>query len=139
MQGGENAVWQAFRRANAPLLVSLYFNVACGSVPGWSPDQPEGEQRDRAAIWSKKVDVIAETTAEPWLIEVKLAARASSVGQILQYVPLVAARRQAWATCRPILIAGSFDPDALALCGTLGVECYAPPFSQLKPRPSPGS
>ena len=134
MQTAENAVWQMFRQANASALRCLYFNVACGTVPGWSPDQSDQEQRDRAAVWSKKVDVMAETDAEVWLIEVKLAARASSVGQVLQYVPLVAVRKAAWATARPLLIAGSFDPDALSLCGTLGVECYAPPFSPLKPR-----
>jgi hypothetical protein len=133
MQGPENAVWQAFRIANERTLRRVYFNVHCGTVPGLTGAESEQDNRTRTALWAKRVDVVAETATEAWLIEVKLAVRPSSVGQTLTYRPLLAARKPSWANPRVMLIAASFDPDALALCDSLGVECYGAPFQLLTP------
>lgn len=134
MQAAENAVWQLFRIANLGALKSLYFNVHCGDVPGLTDQTPPAENRLRSAVWSKRCDVIAEAYNEVWLIEVKTQVRPSAVGQILTYVPLLKTRNPAWDNPRPLLIAGTFDPDALALCGRLGFECIGPPFTRLAPR-----
>ncbi len=130
----ENEVWQAFRLANVHQFRALYFNVHVGTVPGLTDAMDELENRTRSALWAKRIDVIAETTAEVWLIECKVDVRPSAVGQTLTYVPLVGARNPAWAGARPLLVAARFDPDARALCGTLGLECIAPPFAPLAPR-----
>lgn len=135
MQPQENTVWQAFRLANLAQLRALYFNVHCGTVPGLTDETPDDENRLRSTLWSKRVDVVAETIADVWLIEVKAAARPSAVGQTLTYVPILGQRRAEWRNARPLIVAAQFDPDALTLCGTLGVECIAPPFAPLGPRP----
>lgn len=133
MANPENAVWQAFREANAPAMRALYFNVHCGTVPGLTASTPDDENRIRSALWSKRVDVVVETAAEVWLIECKTNVRPSSVGQTLTYKPLIGARKANWNAPRLILIGATFDPDALALCGTLGLECYQQPFRLLAP------
>jgi hypothetical protein len=134
MHGPENAVWQRFREANERTIRALYFNVHCGTVPGLTSATPADENRLRSALWSKRADVVIETASEVWCVEVKTAARPSSVGQTLTYAPLLAARKASWASPRMMLIANTFDPDALGLCGTLGLECYAPPFALIAPR-----
>lgn len=134
MQAPEDVVWQLFRAANERTFRRLYFNVHCGTVPGLTATETAQDNRTRTALWAKRVDVVAETASEVWLIEVKEAVRPSAVGQTLTYVPLLGARRASWANPRPMLIAASFDPDALALCGTMGLECYAPPFSLIVPK-----
>lgn len=139
MANSENAVWQAFRSINEPALHALYFNVHCGTVPGLTTSTPEEENRIRSALWSKRVDVVAETATEVWLIEVKANARPSSVGQTLTYRGLIGARKVNWNAPRLMLVAGTFDPDALALCGELGLECFAPPFRLLAPAPRSSS
>lgn len=133
----ENEVWQAFRRANQHQLRALYFNVHCGTVPGLTATTDEIENRTRSALWSKRVDVVAETDDEVWMIECKVDVRPSAVGQTLTYVPLITARNPAWSSVRPIIIGARFDPDARALCGTMGLECIAPPFAPLAKRPTP--
>lgn len=135
MHSPENVVWQAFRTANLAAIRGLWFNVHCGTVPGLAEGMSDGENRARTAMWAKRVDVVAETATDVWLIEVKTDVRPSAVGQTLTYLPLLASRNPAWASPRPILIAARFDADALALCGTLGLECYAAPFAPLAPRP----
>lgn len=137
MQAPEDVVWQLFRRANERLIRTLYFNVHCGTVPGLTDAESADDNRARTAMWAKRVDVVAETSSEVWLIEVKAAVRPSAVGQTLTYKPLLAARKPTWANPRVMLIGAQFDPDALALCGTLGLECYAPPFALLVPRANP--
>lgn len=137
LQGQENAVWQAFRTANVRTIRRLFFNVHVGTVPGLTQTMSADEIRHRTALWAKRADVIAETATETWLIEVKTHVRPSAVGQTLTYVPLLKDRNPFWHDPRPILIAATFDPDALALCGTLGLECYAPPFPLLTPRELP--
>ena len=136
MHAPENAVWQVFRAVNAALFTALYFNVHCGTVPGLTPQTSEAENRARTAMWAKRADVVAETRNGVWVIECKAAIRASSVGQALSYGPLIAARRPQWKSPRVMLIGAQIDPDALSLCGTLGLECYTPPFVQLAPRAS---
>jgi hypothetical protein len=136
MQPIENEVWQRFRLANLAQLRALYFNVHCGTVPGLQDDTTDAENRLRSTLWSKRVDVVAETIDEVWLIEVKAAARPSAVGQTLTYIPILGQRRASWRGARPLIVAAQFDPDALNLCGLLGVECIGPPFVPLGPRPA---
>lgn len=136
MEAQENEVWQRFRVANVAQLVRLFFNVRCGTVPGLTDSTPDDENRLRSALWSKRVDVVAETIDDVWCIEIKGAARPSAVGQLLTYIPILGQRRAEWRNARPLLVAAQFDPDALNLCGTLGVECIGPPFANLGPRPA---
>lgn len=134
MQTPENQVWQRFRKANERVMRRLYFNVHCGTVPGLTAGASELENRTRSALWSKRVDVIAETASEVWLIEVKAAVRPSAIGQTLVYVPLIGARKLEWSNPRPMLIGDYFDPDSLALCGTMGLECFGPEFHLIAPK-----
>ncbi len=130
----EAAVWQAFRLANLHRMQTLYFNVRVGTVPGDTEDQPAGDRLLRASLYAKRVDVIAIAPPETWIVEVKVRANPSALGQLHVYVPLVAARFPAWGNLRPVLVAESMDADAAALCDSLGITCQTPPFLPLQPR-----
>lgn len=134
----ENAIWQPFREANLGAITALYFNVHVGTVPGLEDWTTDDENRARTALWSKRIDIVAEAYREVWLIECKTAARPSAVGQLLTYVPLIGEREPSWASPRPILLAGTCDPDAFLLSQTLGFEIVLPPFVRLTPRAAPG-
>jgi len=134
----ENAVWQRFREANQGQIRALYFNVHLGTVPGLDDWTSPAENSARTTLWSKRADVVAETDHEVWLIECKAAARPGAVGQLLVYAPLLAERNPTWTRPRPMLVAGTADPDALALSLTLGFEIILPPFVSLPPRAAAG-
>ncbi len=130
----EAAVWQLFRVANLHRMRAVYFNVHVGTVPGDVATDLPATRRVRAALYSKRVDVIADAPPETWIIEVKVRANPSALGQLHVYVPLVAARFPDWPNARPLVIAQQCDADAAAIAGTLGIECLTPPFAPLVPR-----
>jgi hypothetical protein len=134
MQAAENAAWQDFRRLNAGLWTTLYYNVHVGTVPGDDDTEHPADRMLRASLYAKRVDVIARTSRETWVIEVKAAARASAIGQVLVYPPLVLTRCPEWAPLRPMLVAASCDPDVAATAVTYGVEVFCPPFTLVAPR-----
>jgi len=134
MLQAENAVWQAFRVANQGALTALYFNVHVGTVPGLDATTTAAENSARTTLWSKRIDVVAEAYREVWLIECKTAARPSAIGQLLTYIPLLADRNATWTDPRPLLVAGTVDPDAFQLATTLNFEILTPPFRRLAPR-----
>lgn len=135
MVATENATWQAFRRLNADTWSELYYNVHVGTVPGDDERHDPTERKLRAALYAKRVDVIARTPTETWIIEVKARATANSLGQVLIYPPLVHARFPEWPALRPMLVATSCDADVNDAAPSFGVEVYCPPFARVLPRP----
>ncbi len=129
----EAAVWQLFRLANVHRMRAVYFNVHVGTVPGDDVNDPASTRLLRSSLYAKRVDVIADAPPETWVIEVKVRANPSALGQLHVYVPLVAARFPAWPRLRPILLAHDVDADAGSLCASLGITCATPPFTPLLP------
>jgi len=127
----EAAVWDAFRRTNLAALTTVYYNVHVGTVPGDDPDETPADRIMRASLYAKRVDVIARTPRDTWVIELKTHARSSALGQLLVYVPQVAARFPEFPRLRPMLVSATADPDLDAVCATLRVECYRPPFTPI--------
>jgi len=134
MQRVEDASWQAFRRLNFGLWTVLYYNVHVGAVAGDDAREDAATRILRAYLYAKRVDAIARTPTETWIIEVKASARASAIGQILVYPPLVQTRFPEWAPFRPMIVAAACDPDVEATAATYGVEVYCPPFTLVQPR-----
>ncbi len=134
MQAVENVAWQAFRRLNAGLWTTLYYNVHVGTVPGDVETDSLEDRLLRSHLYAKRVDVIARTPTETWVIEVKASARASAMGQVLVYPPLVQTRFPEWAPLRPMLVAASCDADVQAIAQSFGVEVFCPPFGLVLPR-----
>jgi len=131
MNREEADVWRRFLAANAHQLTGLMYNVHVGTVPGDNPNESDDERRERAALYAKRIDVVALTPTATWLIEVKTPVRPSALGQLLTYIPLLAARFPELPPTRPVLVADSFDPDVSAACKAQKITCAAPPFGPL--------
>ena len=135
MVAAEIPIWRAFKQTNLSQLTAVHYNVHVGTIAGDDPNQPDDERLLRATLAAKRVDVIARLTCETWVIEVKERATPRAIGQLLTYIPLVARRFPDFPALRPILLAMTIDPDAAAICDTLGITCVIPPFSRLTPIP----
>ena len=134
MTATEAAIFRAWQVEQQRVILALMFNVHVGSIPGDQDSDPPNVRRLRAALYAKRIDAVAITPSESWVIEVKQKLSGAALGQLLTYLPHFAARFPELPPPRPILIGALADPDVLELCKTSPVTCQLPPFSPLAPR-----
>jgi hypothetical protein len=128
MGPADAAVWERYLMSSHPHFVSLEYDVRLGGQTGTVTDAG-GDMRDMwEALVKKRVDVIARTTTERWIVEVKPTASMAALGQALSYLWLWENERGDDVPTRAVVVASKVDEDLVPIYSAFGVwVVLAPP------------
>jgi hypothetical protein len=118
----DTEVWVRFLAAPPELFLGYAYDVAVGGWKIEGLDLNEADQLGWQYNTALKVDVVALTAAEAWVIEVRPEATVSALGAALTYA-MVLDREQVFSLpLRPVVCCQQMQPDVEWACGKLGVR-----------------
>ncbi len=129
-------VWYRFLEKWGFMFTALYYDCCVGG-PYYTKKQLEDPM---ARMWrantSKRIDAVAETAGEVWIIEVAKAPGLRALGQVQAY-------RALWIEDPPIakiekavLVVQMVDPDLISAIAMYGVLSYVMPRPKSEVSPS---
>lgn len=120
-------VWWRWLDQYGSLVKNLYYDCFVGG-PFLTPEQ---ENDPMWIMWasntSKRIDAVAETENEVWLIEVATYPGMRAVGQLVTYQSLWLEDPKIEKLERIVLVAGRLDADIAAGAGKIGILVYIVP------------
>lgn len=124
MKEGESEIWERFLENLPWRPTRIEYDVRLGEgamLPEGTPDWV----RDMAfALSTKRVDVVVTTTARIYIVEVKVRASLSAVGQLLGYEVLYRRQFGAGPGLTLVLVAEVVAPDVQPVLDRYGIELH---------------
>lgn len=118
------ALWERFLVQHVPPITGVAYDVALGGQvpddPNATPEQLLGWQYSTA----QRVDVVAFTADEVWVIEVKPNARLGALGQVLGYVLLFEREPITTLPLVPTLVTDNLSPDVRYVADQLNIQVF---------------
>jgi hypothetical protein len=123
-------VWYSWLTSYGQFITNLYYDCLVGG-----PWLPEGSAPDKFELQyayntSKRVDAIAETDTEVWLIEVATAPGLRVIGQLMTYWALWLEDPKINKPEKLVLVCAAVDTDLLACAAKYGIVTYVMPLAQ---------
>jgi len=103
--------WQTFRRLFGELFLRVYYNVRVGGQLIQDQGIPESVRKSWYYSTAKRVDAVAETKDEVWIIEVTANPGVRVIGQIATYRALWALDPKINKPAVAIIVADTLDQD----------------------------
>ena len=104
-------VWDAFLNQNLALFERIYYDVRIGGVLSTDPTIPEKDRKMFYDNTAKRIDVLAETKDELWIVEVATRPGLRAVGQLQTYLALWMEDPKILKTTKAVLVCQSIDAD----------------------------
>lgn len=120
----EVRIWDKFLAQYAPLFVALDYDVHLGPGAPVPDDAPQWLGRQIKAVSRDRVDVVATTPSEIWIVEIKTRGGKGAVGQLVQYEREY---RQEYAVTKPlvkVLVCERLAPGVQETCEALGIRIF---------------
>jgi hypothetical protein len=118
----EVRIWEKFLAQYGPMFSRFDYDVHLG--PGAEP--PEGSPdwliRQVQAVSRDRVDVVAHTTDQVWIVEIKPRGGKSAVGQLLQYQREYLEEVQPAKPVVNVLVCERLEPGLWATCEALDIR-----------------
>ena len=120
-------VWYRFLEKYSFMFQKLYYDVFVGG-PWYSKKKLEDPLFYMwRAINAKRIDCLAETDKEIWIIEVSQDPGLRSVGQLQVYLKLWSEDPGIDKPVRLVLVCAVVDPDLLSAASSFGILTYVMP------------
>jgi hypothetical protein len=122
-------VWYRWLAKYGQFITNLYYDCLVGG-----PWLPEGSTPDKFELQyayntSKRIDAIAETDTEVWLIEIATAPGLRAVGQLMTYWALWLEDPKINKPEKLVLVCAAVDTDLLACAAKYGIVTYVMPVT----------
>lgn len=122
-------VWYRWLAKYGQFIDNLYYDCLVGG-----PWLTEGQAADKFELQyayntSKRIDAIAETDKEVWLIEVSTAPGLRAVGQLMTYWALWLEDIKISKPEKLVLVCAAVDTDLLACAAKYGILTYVMPVT----------
>ena len=127
----DTLVWTAWLTKNAHRIAGVWYDVHVGQAVPVPPGAHPSLQADTDAITRKRIDVVAKTPTEIWVVELKPYGNYSALGQAQVYARLFSLEYNAGLPVVPMVICFELDPDLVDDFQRLGVrfeEVGYPPY-----------
>ena len=105
------AVWSRWLAANAHRLTGVWYDVHVGRPMAVPPDLQPLMIDVAAAVSRKRIDVVARTPTERWVIEVKPYGNYTALGQAVVYSRLFSLEHPGGLPVVPMVVCAQIDPD----------------------------
>lgn len=109
----DTLVWTKFLAAAKVKISRVWYDVRVGSAVILPPEASDMERKIAAGITRKRIDVVALTERNTWIIEVKPYANMYSVGQILTYVRLFESEYTYEGSLTAVIVCDDYDDDLI--------------------------
>jgi len=124
----DQPVWYRFLEVWGSLFLSLYYDCYVGG-----PFYTEKQLRDPflkmwRATTSKRIDAVAETENEVWLIEVSKSPGLRAIGQVQAYRALWIEDPKIAKIEKPVIVCEFVDQDLISAAAMYGVLTYVMPL-----------
>lgn len=121
------SVWYRFLDVWGPLFISLYYDCLVGG-PFYTEKQLQDPMLKMwRATMSKRVDAIAETKDEVWLIEVSKNPGMRAIGQLQAYRALWLEDPPINMIEKPVMVCEFVDQDLISAAVKYGTVVYVMP------------
>lgn len=122
-------VWYRFLKVNGYLFQKLYYDVYVGGPFFSSEKLKDPLFFSWRALNAKRIDALAETEKELWLIEVNTDPGLRAVGQLMVYLELWKEDPLIAKPIQLVLVCAVVDPDLLASAARLKIKTFVMPGS----------
>lgn len=123
--GPEDAdVWRAYLRQYDHHFTHYEYDVHVGQGIDLGPGYTDWMRRDAIALTQKRIDVVAHTDRDIWIIELKGIAGVSAPGQVLAYMHLYQETYRPTKPLSPVLICRLATRDVVSAANALGVLIF---------------
>ena len=117
-------IWYRFLSFYGPFFLNLFYDVYVGG-----PRYTQEELRDPLKkMWynnlAKRIDALAETDDEVWIIEVSADPGLRSIGQLQSYRVLWLRDPKIHKPEKLILVADTIEEDLMDVAGMYGLQLY---------------
>ena len=115
-------VWERFMRLNPNKEWTMDYDVKVGLGRKPLEELPPELQKDWRDLTRKRIDAVAWSENNVFLIEIKPRAGLSAIGQIIGYSELWIDLHDNDRRVRPVVICHSTDPDTIQVAKAAGIE-----------------
>ncbi len=120
----ERRIWERFEQAAPFPLDEVTFSVRLGEGQPVPPGTPAWLERDIKALTQKRADAVVRSGQETWILEIKVRASFSALGQLLGYAILYVAEFNPVQPPRLGIVAERTQPDLAGVLSNFGVEIF---------------
>jgi hypothetical protein len=120
----EVRVWEKFLAGWGPLFVRFDYDVHVGPGAAIPEDAPEWLVRQIEAVSRDRVDVVAHTTDQVWIVEIKPRGGKGAVGQLIQYERLYVEELRPAKPVIKVLVCERLAPGVQETCDALGIRVF---------------
>lgn len=117
----DNKVWSTFLEQNFELLQQVWYDIRVGKPVELPDDSSDMEKRIALGLTRKRIDVVATSGGNYWVIEVKPFAGMLALGQVISYARLFAMQYRVRGRVIPVIVCDEADDDLLGSFEELGV------------------
>lgn len=121
MLAEDNAVWSKFLEQNFERMTEVWYDVRVGQAVALEEDASDMEKRIAAGLTRKRIDVVAISGGNYWVIEVKPYASMLALGQVISYARLFALQYEVRGRVIPVIVCDSVDQDLLDEFKEMGI------------------
>lgn len=111
MLAEDNAVWSKFLEQNFELLTEVWYDVRVGKPVEVADGATDMEKRIALGLTRKRIDVVAISGGNFWVIEVKPYASMLALGQVISYARMFALQFEIKQRVIPVIVCDSLDQD----------------------------
>lgn len=109
-------IWERYLEVHAKEWDSFEYDVRVGEGQQPNPEHPKNIQTMAVALTEKRIDVVGRRHGQVWIIEVKLSAMLSAVGQLVSYQILYEERFPGAGPTELLIVTDRIGPDLENLC-----------------------
>lgn len=121
MLAEDNAVWSTFLDQNFERLQEVWYDVRVGMPVELEDGASEMELRIARGLTRKRIDVVAISGGNYWVIEVKPYASMLALGQVISYARLFALEYEIRGRVIPVVVCDEVDGDLVDEFEEMGI------------------
>jgi len=121
MLAEDNEVWSKFLEQNFERLQEVWYDVRVGQPVDLDGDASDMEKRIAAGLTRKRIDVVALSGGNYWVIEVKPYASMLALGQVISYARLFALQHAVRGRVIPVIVCDAIDTDLIDEFAEMGI------------------
>lgn len=127
MQETDYPIWLRFLDQYGDLFHTFYYNVMVGEFAIELPEDASFEEKIQRASLSKKIDAIAVSDTDVWIIEVATSPGLRAIGQLMTYRSLWFEDPKFILNEHFVLVAEAIDRDLISAASQNGIEVIIMP------------
>lgn len=113
MSTGDSYTWQKFMEKNSSKYHNYRYDVRVGSKVNLGPTAPAWLRKSAESLSQKRIDVVMDGVKATYVVEVKVHAKSSVIGDLICYKQMYVIRYNPVRPVLPYLVTSTLSADLL--------------------------